>query len=194
VVGYLVAVDTFFVGTFKGVGKVYLQSVLDCLSRYAWARIYTSKMPITAVHILNEDVLPFFEDHSVKVRSILSDNGREFCGRPDTHPYELFLQLEDIKHKTTRVRRPQSNGFIERFHRTLLDEHPRVTGRTKWYETTEEMQRDLDVFLSSYNRERPHQGLNMNGRTPYQAFQDGITHEEEDTKEEQQETAAPEAA
>jgi transposase InsO family protein len=115
------------------------------------------------------------------VAVVLSDNGREFCGRPDHHPYELFLQLEGIEHRTTPVRRPQSNGFIERFHRTLLDEHLRVTGRTKWYETVKEMQTDLDEFLVRYNTQRPHQGVNMNGRTPYQAFVEGLLVEEEES-------------
>ncbi len=172
--GELVAVDTFFVGTLKGVGKVYLQTVLDCFSRYAWARFYTSKLPITAVHVLNTDVLPFFERHGAKVQTILSDNGREFCGRPDQHPYELFLQLEEIKHRTTKVRRPQSNGFIERFHRTLLDEHLRPAGRTTWYESIEEMQAALELYLASYNTARPHRGRGMNGRTPEEVFRAGL--------------------
>ena len=101
---------------------------------------------------MNNDVLPFFDEHRVRVKAVLSDNGREFCGRPDRHPYELFLQLEDIGHRTTEVGRPQSNGFIERFHRTLLDEHLRVKGRTTWYETVEEMQQDLEAYLETYNR------------------------------------------
>ena len=172
--GELVAVDTFFVGQLKGVGKVYLQTVIDCFSRYAWGRLYTSKMPVTAVHILNNDVLPLFEKHEAKITTILSDNGREFCGRPDTHPYELFLQLEEIEHRTTRVRRPQSNGFVERMHRTLLDEHFRIKGREKWYESVEEMQSDLDEYLVFYNTTRPHQGRNMNGRTPETVFMKGI--------------------
>jgi len=173
-VGDLVAVDTFFVGTLKGVGKVYLQSAIDCFSRYAWGRLYTSKLPITAVHLMNESVLPHFDDHDVSVTTVLSDNGREFCGRADQHPYELFLQLEGIEHRTTRVRRPQSNGFVERLHRTLLDEHFRIMGRQKWYESVEEMQADLDVFLETYNTRRPHRGRGMNGRTPERAFLDGV--------------------
>ena len=172
--GDLVAVDTFFVGVLKGVGRVYLQSVIDCHSRYAWGRLYTSKLPVTAVHVLNEDVLPFFEQHEARITTILSDNGREFCGRPDRHPYELFLQLEGIEHRTTRVRRPQSNGFVERLHRTLLDEHFRLQGRKKWYETVEQMQVDLDAYLKVYNTERTHQGRNMNGRTPSRAFTDEL--------------------
>jgi transposase InsO family protein len=148
--------------------------VLDCHSRYAWARLYISKLPLMAVQILNNDVLPFFEKHRAWVVTILSDNGREFCGRPDRHPYELFIQLEEIEHRTTKVRRPQSNGFIERFHRTLLEEHLRIQGRTKCYEALEEMQKDLDVYLVSYNTKRPHQGRGMKGRTSYQALKEGL--------------------
>lgn len=108
--GALVAVDTFFVGVLKGVGKVYLQTAIDCHSRYARARLYTTKLPVTAAQTLNNEVLPTFEEQGARVDVVLSDNGREFCGRPDQHPYELFLQLEGIAHKTTRVGRPQSNG------------------------------------------------------------------------------------
>ncbi|MDX9860733.1 MAG: IS481 family transposase [Rhodospirillales bacterium] len=172
--GDLVAVDTFFVGHLKGVGKVYLQSVIDCHSRYAWGRLYPNKLPLTAVHVMHNDVLPTFEEHAASVSTVLSDNGREFCGRPDRHPYELFLQLEDIEHRTTRVRRPQSNGYVERLHRTLLDEHFRVMGRTKFYEGIAEMQTDLDAFLVTYNTKRPHQGRGMNGRTPAKAFVEGL--------------------
>ena len=100
--------------------------------------------------------------------------GRESCGRPDHHPYELFLQLEEIEHRTTRVRRPQSNGYVERLHRTLLDEHFRVMGRTKFYEGIDEMQKDLEAYLVTYNTKRPHQGRNMNGRTPKTVFLAGL--------------------
>ena len=84
--GELVAVDTFFAGTLKGVGMAYAQTVLDCFSRFVWARLYTSKMPVTAVQILNNHALPFFAEHAMKVQTILSDNGREYCGRPDKAP------------------------------------------------------------------------------------------------------------
>lgn len=175
--GSLVAVDTFFVGTLKGIGKIYMQSAIDCHSRHAWARLYPSKLPVTAVHILNNDVIPTFEAHEARIETVLSDNGREFCGRPDQHPYELFLQLEEIEHRTTKVRRPQSNGIVERFHRTVLDEHFRVEGRRTWFETIEEMQAVLDDWLVIYNTRRPHQGRNMAGRTPLQAFIDGLKKE-----------------
>jgi transposase InsO family protein len=176
--GALVAVDTFFVGVLKGVGKVYLQTAIDCHSRYAWARLYTNKLPLTAVQLMNNDVLPTFEAHSTRIETVLSDNGREFCGREDRHPYELFLQLEAIEHRTTRVKRPQSNGIVERLHRTLLDEHFRVEGRRAWFETIAEMQTVLDQYLVEYNTKRPHQGRGMNGRTPIKAFVEGIRKED----------------
>ncbi|GHT52479.1 IS481 family transposase [Spirochaetia bacterium] len=172
--GQLVAIDTFMVGNLKGIGKIYLQTVVDCHSRFAWGHLYTSKVPVTAVHVLNDKVLPFFEEQNCPVSTVLSDNGREYCGRPEQHPFELFLQLENIEHRTTQVRRPQSNGIVERLHRTLLDEHFRIQGRVKFYESIEEMQVDLDNYLHTYNYDRAHQGRNMNGRTPYQAFVEGI--------------------
>ena len=89
-------------------------------------------------------------------------------------PNELFLQLEGIEHKRTRVNRPQSNGVVERLHRTLLDERFRVEGRRTWFETIAEMQTVLDAYLVDYNTRRPHQGCGMNGRTPNKAFVEGI--------------------
>lgn len=168
------AVDTFFVGILKGVGKVYLQTAIDCHSRFARAELHTTKLPVTAVSNLHNNVLPTFEEADAKIDVVLSDNGREFCGRPDSHPFELFLQLEEIEHRTTRVKRPQSNGIIERFHRTLLDEHFRVEGRRTWFETVGEMQAVLDEYLVQYNTKRPHQGRGMNGRTPATVFVAGL--------------------
>ncbi len=101
-------------------------------------------------------------------------DGREYCGRADRHPCELFFQLEGIEHRTTKVRRWPRNGFVERLHRTLLDEHCRDAGRSKWYDSIGEIQKDLDAYLEHYNQKRPHQGQNMKGRRPYQAFFDGI--------------------
>ncbi len=96
------------------------------------------------------------------------------AGRPDKHPYELFLQLAEIEHRTTKVGRPQSNGFIERFHRTLLAEPLRIKGRTTWYDNLEERQKDLDGHLETYNTRRPHRGRGMEARTPYEVLKAGI--------------------
>ena len=106
------------------------------------------------------------------VGAVLTDNGREFCGTEGSHPYQLLLALEGIEHRTTRVRTPRTNGFVERMNRTLLDECFRVAGRTTWYVGIEEIQRDLDQFLEYYNLRRSHQGYRLAGRTPAQALQD----------------------
>lgn len=177
--GHIVSMDTFFVGSLKGIGRIYLQTVIDCYSRYAFGNLFTSKLPLTSVQTLNNTVLPFFESQGVTIESVLTDNGREYCGRPDQHPFELFLQLEGVEHRKTRVRRPQSNGFVERLHRTLLDEHFSIKGREKFYESVEEMQKDLDKYLVFYNTKRTHQGRNMNGMTPEKAFHAGKPKQEE---------------
>jgi transposase InsO family protein len=109
---------------------------------------------------------------------VLSDNGREFCGRPDRNPYELFLQLEGIAHR----------GVVERLHRTLLDEHFRVEGRRTWFETVEEMQVALDAYLVKYNTDRLHQGRGMNGRTPWRAFLDLILANDNSTEDTDRQT------
>jgi transposase InsO family protein len=172
--GELLNQDTFYWGTLKGVGKVYVQVVVDTFCSLAFAKVYNSKMPITACDLLWDRVLPFYEALGVPVAAILTDNGREFCGRPEKHPYELLLTLEEIEHRTTKVRSPQTNGFVERMNRTLLDECFRVTGRTTWYERLEEIQADLDRFLAYYNLDRSHQGYRLRGRTPAQALREAL--------------------
>ena len=119
-------------------------------------------------------MLPFYEALGVKVGAVLTDNGREFCGVPERHPYELLLAMEEIEHRTTKVRNPRTNGFVERMNRTLLDECFRVQGRQIWYIGIDEIQRDLDRFLRYYNLERSHQGYRLKGRTPAQALMEAL--------------------
>jgi transposase InsO family protein len=168
--GELLNQDTFYWGTLKGVGKVYVQVVVDVFCSLAFAKVYNSKMPITAVDLLYDRVLPFYEAIGVPVGAILTDNGREFCGRPESHPYELLTAMESIEHRNTRVRSPRTNGFVERMNRTLLDECFRVAGRSTWYENTDQIQADLDRFIEYYNLQRTHQGYRLQGRTPAAAF------------------------
>lgn len=172
--GELLNQDTFYWGTLKGVGKVYVQVVVDVFCSFAFAKLYTAKFPVTACDLLYERVLPFYEALGVTVGAVLTDNGREFCGREESHPYQLLLAMEGIEHRTTRVRTPRTNGFVERMNRTLLDECFRVAGRTTWYLEVEEIQRDLDRFLEYYNLRRSHQGYRLNGRTPAQALREAL--------------------
>jgi len=172
--GELLNQDTFFWGTLKGVGKVYVQVVVDVFCSVAFAKVYNSKMPITAVDLLYDRVLPFYESLGIRVEAVLTDNGREFCGRSDQHPYQLLLALEGVEHRTTKVRSPRTNGFVERMNRTLLDECFRVAGRNTWYTEVAEIQHDLDAFLDEYNLRRTHQGYRLQGRTPAQALRDAL--------------------
>lgn len=115
--------------------------------------------------MLHNDVLPFYQECGLAVSAVLTDNGREFCGT-ETHPYELYLALTDIKHKRTKVRHPQTNGFVERFHRTAKEEFFSIALREMFYESVEALQTDFDRWLLHYNTERPHQGYRNLGKRP----------------------------
>jgi transposase InsO family protein len=172
--GYLGSQDTFYVGTLKGVGRIYQQTFIDTYSKVGFCKLYTTKTPITAADLLNDRVLPFFENRGVCVQRVLTDRGTEFCGRLDTHPFELFLAVNDMDHTKTKVKSPQTNGICERFHKTVLQEFYQVTFRKKFYRSLDELQIDLDTWLVDYNERRTHQGKMCCGRTPLETFEDGI--------------------
>ena len=109
--GYLGSQDTFYVGTLKGVGRIYQQTYVDTYAKAAQAKLYKTKTPITAADMLNDKVLPFYEDHELPVLRILTDRGTEYCGRADRHDYQLFLAINDIEHTKTKVKSPQTNGI-----------------------------------------------------------------------------------
>ena len=165
--GELLSQDTFYVGRLKGVGKVYLHAVVDTYGSYAFGFLHTSKQPEAAVSVLHNDALPFYAAHGLKVEAVLTDNGTEFCG-VEGHPYETYLDLNDIEHRRTKVKSPQTNGFVERFNRTVLEEFFRVKFREKFYEDVPSLQKDLDEWLHFYNHDRPHLGYRNQGRTPYE--------------------------
>lgn len=106
-------------GNLKGIGKIYLQAAAGCHSRFAFGRLYASKVPAAAVHVLNEKALPLSGEHECPAVSILTGSSGECCGRKEGRPFELFLQLEGIEHRTAKAGRPQSSGVAEQLHRTL---------------------------------------------------------------------------
>ena len=169
--GYLGAQDTYYVGTIKGVGRIYQQTFIDTYSRVATAKLYTDKSAITAADLLNDRVVPFFDEQGIRLQRILTDRGTEYCGKPENHAYQLYLAVEDIDHSRTKANHPQTNGICERFHKTLQDECYSLLFRKKLYRTLEELQVDLDVWLEKYNRERPHSGRYCYGKTPWETFQ-----------------------
>jgi transposase InsO family protein len=171
--GYLGSQDTFYVGTIKGVGRIYQQTFVDTYSKVAMAKLYTTKTPITAADLLNDRVLPFFAEQGMGMIRILTDRGTEYCGKPETHDYQLYLALNDIEHTKTKVRHPQTNGICERFHKSILQEFYQIAFRKKLYLSLEELQADLDIWIDYYNRERTHQGKMCCGRTPMQTLMEG---------------------
>lgn len=171
--GYLGSQDTFYVGTIKGVGRIYQQTFVDTYSKWAAAKLYTTKTPITAADLLNDRVLPFLEEQDMGLIRVLTDRGTEYCGRPEQHDYQLYLALNDIEHTKTKANHPQTNGICERFHKTILNEFYQVAFRRKIYRTLEELQADLDEWLAGYNNDRTHQGKMCCGRTPMQTLIDG---------------------
>ena len=154
--GYCGAQDTFYVGTLKGVGRVYQQTFIDTYSKVAFAKLYDRKTPITAADLLNDRVVPFFDEHDVKLCRMLTDRGTEFCGTPRAHEYELYLAVEDIDHSRTKARSPQTNGICERFHKTVLQEFYQVAFRKRIYTSLEQLQADLDTWITGYNRALEH--------------------------------------
>jgi len=171
--GYLISQDTFYVGYLKGVGRIYQQTAIDTYCSVGFAKVYTAKIPVTAADLLNDQVLPFFEEHDIPVLRVLTDRGTEFCGSVDKHPYELYLQLNEIEHTKTKVKSPQTNGICERFHQTVLNEFYRVAFRKKIYSDIDTLQADLDEYIYKYNNERTHQGKRCQGRTPMETFIEG---------------------
>jgi transposase InsO family protein len=170
--GYCGAQDTFYVGNMKGVGRIYQQTFIDTYSKVAFAKLYDRKTPITAAELLNDRVVPFFDARGIPLNRILTDRGTEYCGNPEHHEYELYLAVEDIDHTRTKTKSPQTNGIVERFHRTVLEEFYRVAFRKKIYPSITALQSDLDEWIAGYNEVRPHQGRWCYGKTPLQTLLD----------------------
>ncbi len=168
--GYLGSQDTFYVGTLKGVGRIYQQTFVDTYSKVALCKLYTMRTALAAADMLNDRVVPFFEEHDVPLLRMLTDRGSEYCGSPETHEYQLMLALENIDRTRTKAKHPQTNGITERFHKTILSEFYKVAFRKKIYRSLDELQVDLDEWLRIYNEDRTHQGKHCDGRTPMQTF------------------------
>lgn len=170
--GYLGSQDTYFVGTMKGVGRIYQQTFIDTYCRVAFASLYTEKTAVTAAHALNSVVLPWYQSQEVNLLRILTDRGTEYCGKLEEHSYQLYLSVEDIDHSKTKARSPQTNGICERFHRTMKQEFYDIAFRKKIYTSVEQLQQDVNQWLKHYNELRPHSGKHCYGKTPLQTFID----------------------
>jgi transposase InsO family protein len=172
--GYLGAQDTYYVGTIKGVSRIYQQTFIYTYGKVAFAKVYDRKNALVAADMLNDKVLPFYQQHDIPLLRVLTDRGTEYCGAREHHEYQLYLAIEDIDHSKTKARSPQTNGICERFHKTIQDEFYSVAFRKKVYTSLEDLQKDLDEWLVEYNQQRPHTGRYCYGKTPYQTFIDSL--------------------
>lgn len=170
--GYLLSQDTYYVGTVKGVGRIYQQTVIDTYTKVGFAKLYNTKHAVTSAEILNDRVIPWFEEQDIPVLRILTDRGTEYCGKKESHEYELFLAIENIDHTRTKVKHPQTNGICERFHQTIQNEFYSTAFRKKVYNDIEELQNDLDEWMEIYNNERVHSGKYCFGKTPMRTFRE----------------------
>jgi len=167
--GHIVGMDVFYVGTLKGVGRIYQFTAIDTYSSYAWAKLYTDKSARSACDFLTHVTSA---NGDVPLCSVLTDNGKEFTTHHSSknHVFEHLLTDLAIRHRLTKVRHPWTNGACERLNRTILEEFYQVAFRTKLYPSTEALNRDLDSFLSFYNFQRTHHGSRTKGNVPASLF------------------------
>ncbi len=172
--GYLGSQDTFYVGTLKGVGRVYQQTCIDTYSRVTLAKLYDCKNALATADMLSDRVLPSFEVYDIPLYRIFTDRGTGYCGPRERHDYELYLAVEDIDHLKTKAHNPQCNGICERFHNTRLKEFYRTAFRKRTYQNLDELQVDLDTWLKQYNESRLHSEKYCFGTCPIHTFLDGL--------------------
>jgi len=166
--GYLFCQDTFYVGTIKGLGRIYQQTGIDACSNFGFAKVYRDKTVISSVDFLKTKVLPVYEHCHIPLDRILTDNGKEYTTHwvNGQHEYEKYLQTHRIRHTRIKTRNPQSNGIVERFNRTLLEEFYQIAMMKKVYVSLPQLQDDLDQFITYYNFKRTNQGYRLKGKIP----------------------------
>lgn len=170
--GYLGCQDTYYVGNLKGVGRIYQQTFIDSYCKVVLLKLYDRKHAITAADMLNDRVLPMYEEQGIPLLRILTDRGSEYCGNREHHEFALYLDLENIEHTRTKAKSPQTNGICERFHQTIQNEFYASAFRRKVYASLEQLQADADAWVHAYNTERTHSGKHCFGKTPWQTLQE----------------------
>ena len=94
--------------------RIYQQAFVDTYAKVGFAKLYDRKTPLTAADLLNDRVIPFYEEHDIPLQRVLTDRGTEYCGTHDRHEYELYLAIEDIDHTRTRAKSPQTTDVIDK--------------------------------------------------------------------------------
>ncbi len=170
--GYLFCQDTFYVGTIKGLGRIYQQTGIDAYSNFSFAKVYLDKKADSAIDFVKTKVLTVYGMFGIPLDRILTDNGKEYTThwKNAKHDYEIFLAKRGITHTRIKPRCPRSNGMVERFNRTLLEEFYQIAMLKNIYTTINQLQDDLDSFIHYYNFKRTNQGYRLKGKIPYMRF------------------------
>jgi len=158
----------------KGVSRIYQQTFVDTYSKVTFAKLYDRKTPITAADLLNDRVVPFFDEKEVKLSRVLTDRGTEYCGNPEHHEYELYLawRISIIPGPRRRAhRRTESvNAFTRRCWTSSI-----VLRSARNSMLPSRTCRTISIYgIKTYNEDRPHQGRWCSGKMPLQTFLDTI--------------------
>jgi transposase InsO family protein len=160
--GDLVALDVFYVGNLKGVGRVYQFSAVDTASRWAIADLVVDDKTASAASRFVDLVRARLSELDVELDGVLTDNGPEFVGRI----FQDHLAAEGIAHHRIPPRSPNHNAVCERWHQTVLNEFYRPAFHRRRFDRVEDLDRALQTWLCRYNTQRPNHGDFMQGRTP----------------------------
>ncbi|MDR7548265.1 MAG: IS481 family transposase [Armatimonadota bacterium] len=163
--GDLVCLDAFYIGKLKGVGKVWQLTACDAACSYAIATVAPRVTAQATAHFLRAHVVPIYQRAGHRIRAVLTDGGPEF-----QTAFTAACRALGIEHRRTKPRHAWTNGFVERLQGTILSELWRVAFRRTYYTSLGQLERDLQAYLRFYNRERPHLGYRLKGRTPAMAF------------------------
>ena len=144
--------------------RYYLVGLMDACTRLVWVEVVKDLTALTVMFASLKALNMLSMEYNIRFAEILSDNGPEF-GRKETkakqkHPFERLLIEMSIKHRYIRPYRPQTNGKIERFWKTIEEDVFEGT----FFKDYEHLQKELTEYIYYYNHERPHQGIG--GQTP----------------------------
>ena len=165
--GRLLVQESFIVGYFDRLGKLYLHAVVDAWNGMAFAELYPGKRAEMAVALLNAQVLPFYRRRYLQVGAVLTDHSHEY----GKYPYQGFLDLHDVAHRTTDVRGPAKHGAYERFHDEAMEELFKAIDRGPTVMSIDAPRAALARWLAAYNAKRPSPGFPNRGKPPLEAFE-----------------------
>jgi transposase InsO family protein len=164
--GDLVALDSFYVGKLKGIGKVWQFTAVDTHTRWAVVDLVAADHTAQAAAVFLDLVIERLATAGITTRGILTDRGPEFGGSDFTsHVREL-----DISHTKTPPRSPNHNAVCERFQGTVLHEFYRVAFHREFFATVDRLNRRLQSWVTHYNTRRRNRGDYMRGRSPLQVL------------------------